>query len=120
MNPQSSGLQGWLNAVVIPVIDGVLVPLIFGVAFIVFIWGVYTYFIAGGGNDEKRKEGRSFIIYGIIGFVIMVSLWGIVNLVGSSLQLQGTRPNPARFGPVNTGTTQQQPPTGQVPSSSGN
>lgn len=66
-------------------LDRYLIPLIFAVAIIVFIIGVYRFFIAGAGEDEKRKEGRTFILYGIGGLVVMVSLWGIVNLLVSSL-----------------------------------
>ena len=77
----------------ITIIDHVLVPLIFGVALIVFTWGVYNYFIAGGANEEKRKEGRNFIIYGIVGFFIMVSLWGLVNVLVYSFGFnRATRP----------------------------
>ncbi len=70
---------------IIKFIDNYLVPLIFAVAFIVFLYGVFTYFIAEAGNDEKRKEGRKYALYGIIGFVIIIAVWGIVNLLISSL-----------------------------------
>jgi len=62
-----------------------LVPVIFAIAFIVFLWGVFTYFIAGGANDEKRKEGAKFVMWSIIGFVVMVSIWGIVNVFANTL-----------------------------------
>lgn len=78
--------------VILTFIDSTLVPVIFAIAFIVFIWGVYTYFIAGGGNEEKRKEGRTFVMYGIIGFFIMISVWGIVNVLLSTLSFQNTKP----------------------------
>jgi hypothetical protein len=67
--------------------DNYVVPLIFGIAFIVFLWGVFQYFIAGGANAEKREEGQQFIMYAIIGFVLMLSVWGIVNLFNNSLNL---------------------------------
>ncbi len=66
-------------------IDSTLVPVIFALAFIVFIWGVFLYFVAGGADEEKRKQGRNFVFWAIIGFVIMISLWGIVNLLVNSL-----------------------------------
>lgn len=86
---------------IIVLIDFVVVPLIFGVAFVVFIWGVYTYFIQGAGNDEKRKEGRQFIIYGIIGFFVMVSVWGLVNIAVRTFGFdRASRPDLPRFGPT--------------------
>ena len=66
-------------------IDTTLVPLIFAIAFIVFIWGVFNYFIAGAADEEKRKSGKNFVFWGLIGFVIMISLWGIVNLLVNTL-----------------------------------
>ncbi len=73
----------------IGLIDVVLVPLIFAAAFVAFIWGVYLYFFLGAGNEEKRKEGRTFVVYGLIGFVLMLSLWGIVRMLTTSFGLGG-------------------------------
>ena len=74
-NVQSLG-QG-----IIGLINNVAVPLLFAVAFIVFIWGVFQYFIAGGHDEEKRETGKSLMLWGIIGFFIMVSVWGLVNIL---------------------------------------
>lgn len=70
-------------------INFVLVPTIFGLAFISFLWGVYTYFFANDADEAKRKKGREFVLYGIIGFFVMLSLWGIVNLLVDSTGLGG-------------------------------
>lgn len=69
----SNSLIGLLNTVV--------VPLVFAVAFLVFIWGVYNYFILGGANAEKRAEGSKFVLSALVGFVLMISIWGIVQLL---------------------------------------
>lgn len=66
-------------------INSTLIPLIFGIALLVFIWGIFMYFILGGGDEGKREEGKQLMIYGIAGFVVMVSVWGIVNLIASGL-----------------------------------
>lgn len=60
-------------------LDSVL-PLLFILATIVFLWGVILY-ITAGGDEEKRKEGRNYIIYGLIGLFVMVAVWGIVNVL---------------------------------------
>ncbi len=62
-------------------INVVLVPLLVAVAFIVFLYGVFNYFIKGGADEEAHKTGRTFILYGIIGFVVILSIWGLVNIV---------------------------------------
>lgn len=66
---------------IVAVIDAYLVPLVFALAFLAFIWGLYRYFIAGSADEEKRKQGKQFALSGVIGFVIIFALWGIVNIV---------------------------------------
>jgi hypothetical protein len=73
-------------------IDSVLVPLVFALAFITFLWGVYTYFIAGAASDEQRETGRKFVMWSVIAFVVMLSLGGIIMVLQNSLGLtSGTR-----------------------------
>lgn len=86
---------------IIVFLDTIVVQLIFTLAFLAFIWGVYRYFIAGAADEEKRKEGRMFIMYGIIGFFVMFSLWGLVNLlVGAAGFTNNSRPDiPSFSGP---------------------
>ncbi len=84
-----------LSNSIIGLINNVVVPFIFAVAFLVFIWGVYTYFIAGGANEEKRSEGAKFVLSAVIGFAVMLSIWGLVRIViGTFPGLAGQdRPN---------------------------
>lgn len=62
-----------------------IIPILLILAVIYFIWGVIEYMINPGA--EEKKKGKSKIIYGIIGLVIIVSLWGIVTLVIDSFGL---------------------------------
>lgn len=67
-----------------------ILPLIFSIAFVVFMYGVIKYVIA---SDSKEKdEGKKFLMWGIIGLFVMVSVWGIVGLVSNSLGLENTVP----------------------------
>lgn len=65
--------------------NNTLVPAIFALAFLVFLWGMFKTFILGGHDEEKQGEGKQLMMYAIAGFVIMVSLWGIVNLLANGL-----------------------------------
>lgn len=78
------------TAGVIGVFNTVVVPIIFTLAFIFFIWGVVNYFFIHGGEDTSREEGRKFILWGIIGMVVLFAVWGIVNILLSTL---GIAPN---------------------------
>lgn len=76
------------------VINNLIIPALIAIAFIVFLWGVFNYFILGAADEKKRTDGRQFVLYGIIGFVIILSVWGLVNLVRDTLNLTGTSPTP--------------------------
>ncbi len=63
--------------------DSILEPLLFalfGVAVIIFIWGVIE-FIRNSDSDDGREKGRNNIIWGMVGMVIMVSVFGIINII---------------------------------------
>lgn len=81
------------------IINLYLVPALIAVAFIVFIFGVYKYFIQGAASDTEREKGRTFTLYGIIGLVIIFSVWGIVSIFMSTLNLPDQNaPNPPTIG----------------------
>lgn len=70
-----------------------LVPIIFAIAFIVFIWGVFRYFIQGAASEEQRDKGKQFVVWSLVGFFLMLSIWGIVNLLTNTLSFDdNTRP----------------------------
>lgn len=82
------------------IINGVLVPLVFAIAFIVFIWGIFQYLILGGHDDEVREKGKQLMLFGLIGFFLMVSVWGLVNILVGTFNLNAAQPQlPAAQGP---------------------
>ena len=72
----STGVIGAINVVVVPVI--------FALAFLVFVWGLFK-FVRDAGDETKRAEGRQFILWGLLGIVVLFSVWGLVNLLLSTL-----------------------------------
>lgn len=85
---------------IVSFMNGVLVPAIFALAFLMFIWGMFKFFILGGHDTEKQEEGKSLMLYAIMGFVVMISLWGIVNLVASGFGFDGQGPQNLPTGPL--------------------
>ncbi len=80
------------------IINGVLVPLVFAVAFLIFIVNVVKYFISEGA--EGKDEARKFIIYSVIGFFVMVAVWGLVNILLGTFNLNQNVPSlPVAPGP---------------------
>jgi hypothetical protein len=78
---------------VIGLINNVAVPVVFALAFIVFIWGVFQVFILGGTNEEAKEKGRALMLWGLIGFFVMVSVWGLVRILTGSVGLQNNVPS---------------------------
>lgn len=77
---------------VIDLINNVAVPIVFALAFIVFIWGIFQYFIQGGHDEEKRDAGKQLMLWGLIGFFVMVSVWGLVHILIGTVGLNSSVP----------------------------
>ncbi len=56
-----------------------LVTLMFVVAMLVFVWGVFLY-VKNGTEEAARAQGQKHMMFGIIGFVIMLSAVAIFNI----------------------------------------
>jgi heme/copper-type cytochrome/quinol oxidase subunit 4 len=59
-------------------VDSAVIPLLYALAFILFLIGMVRFFFMGG--EEQRQKGRVFMLWGIIGFVVLFSVWSIVRL----------------------------------------
>jgi hypothetical protein len=81
------GAFGKLLGDILTFTNNVLIPFIIGIGFLVFVFGMFQYFIAGGADEEKRGQGKSLMIYATLGFVLIIVFWGIVNLLTSSTGL---------------------------------
>lgn len=77
----SGGVFGDLLKNILTFTNGVLIPFIIGIGFLVFVWGMFQFFIAGGSNDESKEKGKSLMIYATLGFVIIIVFWGVVNFL---------------------------------------
>lgn len=68
--------------------DAILTPivyLLFAVATVYFLFGLMK-FILNQDNDEAQSEGKKHMMWGVIGIAIMVSVWGILNLINESVK----------------------------------
>lgn len=74
---------------IINYINGVLVPLLFGVAFITFLYGVAKAYIFSSGEPKAVAEGHWLALWGLVGFAVMISVWGLVNIVSNTFGLAG-------------------------------
>jgi hypothetical protein len=66
-------------------------PIIIAAAVVYFVYGIVRYVISG---DEAAKEAaKGKIIYGIIGLFVIVSVWGIVKILGRVTGVEQTGPS---------------------------
>ena len=83
--------------------------LVFTAGFFLFVWGLVEFIFKLDAGGE-HQEGKDHMLWGIVGMLIMVSVYGILNLLDSTFNLQSTRPDMSRlqniaptanfFGPV--------------------
>lgn len=60
----------------------ILPQIIFALAFMFFLYNIMSYIQA---NDPKQiQEASKMITYSIIGLFVMVSVWGLVNVIINS------------------------------------
>ena len=64
-----------------------IVPLLVTLGVVYFVWGVVQYIMTG--DEAKKKEGRTKMIYGIIGLVVIITMWGIVGLITNTFGVSG-------------------------------
>ena len=61
-----------------------IISLIIALAVVYFLYAVSKFVRSDG---KERESGKELIVWGIIGIFVMMSVWGIVSMVQSSLQL---------------------------------
>ncbi|MBP9839784.1 MAG: hypothetical protein KBC44_02275 [Candidatus Pacebacteria bacterium] len=62
-----------------------LIPFLIALGIVYFVWGVISYVV--GNDEEAKKKGRDRMIYGIIGLVVIVAVWGIVRWVTNTFNV---------------------------------
>ena len=72
-------LNAFLGRVTVQIVNPIIL-LLASVAFVVFLWGVFE-FVAHAADETRRKEGKSAIMWGLIGLVIIFGAYGIINVV---------------------------------------
>jgi len=63
----------------------IIIPVLILGAVAYFIWGIVQFI---GTNDaEERTAARGTMIHGIIGFAVILGLWGLVNILLRTLSV---------------------------------
>jgi len=76
-----STFQVYLSYIVC-IINNSIIPLVFALAVVMFIWGAIRFFIINADEEAKREQGKQFMVWGIVALAVMLSVWGLVNILG--------------------------------------
>jgi hypothetical protein len=76
----------WLKCLIV----AVAIPLIFALAFLFFLIGVFKFMTAD--TPDKKKNGQKLVWWGLIGLFVMVSVWGIIKIVNNTLGIEQAVP----------------------------
>ncbi len=63
----------------------IIIPVLFTVVFLFFVWKVIDSWVINAGDEAKRAEGKRYAITGVLVFVLMVITWGVVALIRNSV-----------------------------------
>lgn len=85
-----SGAAGDLGYVICRIgqLLNTIVPILITLGVVYFIYGVVTYVI--GQDEEAKKRGKNAMIYGLIGIVVIVSIWGLVSILKNTFNLSSS------------------------------
>ena len=67
-----------------------IVPVLIAFAVVYFLYGVFSYVFTD--DEDKKEKAKEVMIYGVIGIFVMVSVWGLVNILGGTLNLDTSVP----------------------------
>ena len=67
-----------------------LILLLFALAVVYFLYGVLE-FIMNQENEEKKTQGKSHMLWGIIGITIMLGVFAILNIILKTFNISGIK-----------------------------
>ncbi len=73
-------------AKIVEVIVNPILTLMFILAILLFLWGIFR-FVSNDEGATGREQGKQNMIWGVVGLLIMVSAYGIIAFIKTSLSL---------------------------------
>ena len=77
-----------------------LLPVLVGVAFIFFFWGV-AKFVLNSGNAQEVATGKNYIIWGVVAIFVLLSFMGIVYFLAGEFGFEPSYGGVLPTGPRN-------------------
>lgn len=82
-----------IDRIVTYIIDPIIL-LIFAAGFFLFVWGLVQFIWKL--DEGAQNDGKQHMLWGIIGMMIMVSVYGIITLIDETFDLNISNPDLGR------------------------
>ena len=69
-----------------------IIPLLFAIAVLVFIYGVVDFIRASATEGGDLNEKKQFMVWGIIGLAVMTGVWGLVAIITNTFGIGNVIP----------------------------
>jgi len=66
-------------------IINLLIPALFGILFFFIMWKIFDAWVINAADERKREEGKQLALTAVLVVVVMLSAWGIVTMLSSSI-----------------------------------
>lgn len=76
-NPETPQTYSDVVGIIVDILN-LLIPILIGLALLLFIWGIVT-FMTAQGSEESVRIAKQRMFWGIIAIFVMVSFLGIVE-----------------------------------------
>ena len=83
-----------MQRVVTYIIDPALL-VIFALGFLLFVYGLVEFLWKLNEGGESH-EGKQHMVWGIVGMLIMISVYGILDIIDNTLHLNFANPDVSR------------------------
>ena len=92
--PNSASAQSLQTLVpgLIGFISDTLIPFLFSVAFLIFLYSAVKYFIIEGNNEKGQEKAKNLALYSVMAFVFIIIFFGIVKMLTISTGLDDQKP----------------------------
>ncbi len=84
----AQGLQQYIPSFM-TFVNSTIIPFMLGIAFLIVVVNIVKYFVVQGTSEEGREKAKSYILYSVMAFVLILIFWGIINIIVNTSDLTG-------------------------------
>lgn len=68
-------------------VNNYLIPFVLALAFFIFVYNAFRFFILEGSNEDGRENAKNLAIYSVMAFTFFVLFWGLINFFSEEIGL---------------------------------